>query len=339
MQQRRCYFKEYLLQFSLLKIKGDVMTLIGTFLFQEPHARKTPIVAARVYAERYSPECNYVTLEVNRRGKEFDFFDEVSRRLGRSALIRQLSAGSVDWHRFVPPGQVVEDARQELALVQQLVIDSRDWDKLVPLDQVTEYVQRGLGSLGGRIIVDCNEIDQWRSMGGEHSYNSCSIRVDAEKARAVFDFLFRNEEMAAATRSDIEPALRTLESSFAMAKSTGTVLSLAQKELIQYFVKEYIDPIKEQQVPGKSTAKEWISYLGDMMRVQSGFREFTKESLRYWMGNAFQISTEDKGEFEDCLYVVVRVYAGMANLESALKQTGTARPSLDLIRQAIDELF
>lgn len=176
------------------------------------------------------------------------------------------------------------------------------------------------------------------------------ISIPAEKARDLFESLFQNGDMSSTNRADIENGLRELESSLRRANGVRDEITQAQKDLIQSFVQPFIEVAKEVELDrGKlllliTTAAyqmgpSRLSYDGyeGRMRMHTccpeEYRELMKSSL-YPYGDIRRNRSKD---FFDAVFNIARVYAGLGNLESALEQTGSTVPSLQVIQRTIVE--
>lgn len=145
---------------------------------------------------------------------------------------------------------------------------------------------------------------------------------DPMKARTAIQNLFESHAMSNANRADIEPMLREFETSVRMAIDQVDSISSAQQDIIRDFVGPYIEHILAE-APDAPTALLWVRQTISCSRQMPSSLNVIEESKR-----------ED---VFGSLVVLAKVCNSKANLEDALKQSGTHLPSASQIKNLIEK--
>jgi hypothetical protein len=154
------------------------------------------------------------------------------------------------------------------------------------------------------------------------------ILVPGTSARKAIDFL----QLSASERSETEMLIRKLEESLAFASKRQDSISVAQKDIIEDMVLPYISDLKEEP-----NIREWIKCIGNIFKILAAPR---KELVANYLLTAGHKNSFGKSfEFYDSLYTVSKIYANVANLESALEQSGSSLPSERIVQQTVLAFF
>jgi hypothetical protein len=196
-------------------------------------------------------------------------------------------------------------------------------DFLIPL---TNYVNNKLQDTGARL----RKFSDFKVVIPDH------VTVDYKNARLVIDRLFQNNEMSATNRSEIENALRELETSAKFAAEGIDEINTAQKEIIESMVEPYVEDICKE-APDLETAKRWIQCVSIYM--QAGGFEYCQKRIGNILYNRVGSGHGKSKEFYESLLAVGRIYASMGDLEKTLSQIGEKLPSNEMIKKTIEEFL
>ncbi len=176
----------------------------------------------------------------------------------------------------------------------------------------------------GRVISFSDAVRSGRCVDGERYASHIRIK-DASHIRTVLDVLFHGEVLSVGDRADIESPLRECEKTFEFACAVSTDITIAQRDVISTFLEPYIETIKSE-VSDPDVLMEWIACLGNGWKV-FGDRALSIDLAKNLLYTAALSEGRTQSDsFYESLLCVVRVCAGMADLETALLQCGASLP-------------
>ena len=186
----------------------------------------------------------------------------------------------------------------------------------------------------GRVISFSDAVREGRSVAGAQYASHIRIK-DASHIRTVLDLLFRREVLSAWDRADIESSLRECEKTFEFARAVSTDITIAQRDVISSFIEPYIETIKSE-VSDPDVLMEWIICLGNQWKML-GDRALSVDLTKRLLLTALSEGHTQSDSFYESFLCVVRVCAGMADLETALLQCGASLPDRTTIQGVVRE--
>ncbi len=179
-----------------------------------------------------------------------------------------------------------------------------------------------------------NAVIAGRCSAGERYASHIEIK-DASHIRVVLDLLFRREALSAGDRAYIESSLRKCEKTFEFACATSADITIAQRDLISNFIEPYIEPIKSE-VSDPDVLMAYIACLGNALRIR-GDRDLDIQLAKGLLQTSLTEGHTCSDSFYESLLCVVRVYVGVADLETALLQCGASLPDHTTIQGIVRE--
>ncbi len=156
-------------------------------------------------------------------------------------------------------------------------------------------------------------------------------KVECVNARSVIDRLFANKVMSTGDRSKIENELRKMEKTGEFSMIRSGAITEAQKDLIRSFIGPYVEVIKEK-APDAETAKNWVISASIALKHRNSK---ARDYIPSYLYHCCRCGHHMDKDFYDSLYYIAKVYCSMADLETALLQSGETLPDQSIIQQLI----
>lgn len=121
--------------------------------------------------------------------------------------------------------------------------------------RIQRYTDKALSRFGAKLITSRGPCMPTRRCKKMPSHPVHITVYDPKKIRDIIGFLFSKNRMSAATRSNIEPALKELEKSVAYAVKISDIVTQAQKDIITSFAEDFSETIIEES-PDKEMARK-----------------------------------------------------------------------------------
>lgn len=172
-----------------------------------------------------------------------------------------------------------------------------------------------------------------------------NIEISCENVHSVVNCLFDKNLITVSERQGLQEYIFELDNCLSFENKLNDNISLSQKELIEYFVHDSVELLRNKLNPYllvKSLQKAVFTLRN---KEESLFHFIIKTSAMVYNSNGYEkkiitsnMSEETKRDIIDALFLVGKVLTGRANLESALLQSGENLPNLTIQREVVMNL-